>query len=1481
MSGMNALSRSKSLALLGALAFLMSVLVVGLGSLQPARAAASELDDINPDTSTNTNANASTGGRVNGLASVAGDNQMFYSASEWGGLYKTTNGGASWDYLEDHLPQAMWDVEVDPGNTGTVYATSFFDGRSDSISGIQVSHDGGATWTHPGSATPGAAADCTDTRKDEPSAFGIAINQSAPANVFVGTNCGVARSTNSGATWTFLDPPVGVAQWRNVWDVVAQPGAGGNTILDICGDDGYYRSTDSGANWTAATTQPPAGHCVMVASPDENYVLFATTVNDPAPGDGNPDVWESDDGGATWTNLGSPQPRGGRLPMLAINQRAGTQFDLWFGDISLYRGTCNTPATPAPGGTPRCPSPPTGWAGGFTQNFGGVPAHDDAGDLVFDTEPPAGTDACPEIFASDGGVHTNTDNTADCHNPNWVRSNVGHHALWLFGMSGADSNGPNAEFLHGGTQDNGSFGTSNAGNTPPPDPNPVVWSNPDCCDVFDIVTDPNRVLYTTCCAPINPGVPRAVLRIGTFGLANSGTPVPNIPTNGLLEQFRPIDSFAPIDTADDNDWVLVTRNCGATEPGCEGPPTNTNNGDGGVYVTEDITANPIVWTELGAATEPDACGIFTAVSQGTPTFYAMAGNGSNRCDTVGGDAIWKYTGTNPNGTWDRIDDNDGLVGGAGIFAVDPTDPNRLYMSNSDPAGPHMVFSNDGGTTWEIDADLDTMMTGNGDYLYANAAGPTDFTGFGGYIQPTLVAFDPQDKNNIVAGGHDSGVFLSTNGGQSWALMTDPQTPHLSGTDHITQPRFGYFDHETNSPTKIFIGSQGRGFWRLTPSSADLEISKTNHPDPAIAGDTLFYDITVTNNGPDEAPDVTVTDQLPDEVDYVTDTAPGGCTENPPGSGDLSCSLGNMNAGETITFTIDVAVHSDVIPNESGEPDAVTITNKAQVVSGGATDPDTSNNSTVLHTIVKESADLGVQKLCETTTAPAGTAVDCTIFITNNGPSDARNVVVTDTITSSGPFVVSNISSTRGECDASATFVPPNSQEFECRLGRMEPITPEEGSGRARITYDITAQTGQEINNRARVTSDTDDPNSGNNETTETFTVESSSNLALTKQDSPDPVVAGESLTYSLVATNNGPSAAEDVVIKDFVPAGVTIDSVSKTAGGTGEGCNAGVPGDSTRPTTCTFSTIAPGETGTMFIVVTVDPPTRGELHNDAIVTSSTLDPAPGNNEVSISTQVAARSNLILTKDDSPDPVVAGTPLDYKIRIENAGPSTSKDTFLEDVLSDDVEFVSAAIQNGAGECEYIPGEAAPNRVECELNDLDPGEHVVVFINTDVKSSALNPIQNTATATSDATDPSPGNATETETTAVNTVADLAILKTSDKDIYKPSETIAYTISVTNLGPSDAQTVKVVDTLPPPKTGDYVFDTGACTYNKPANTLTCQFGTVAAGQTKSINMYFRTKGRKNRITNTATVSSPTFDPPPLTNNTSVREVNVQGGV
>ena len=124
---------------------------------------------------------------------------------------------------------------------------------------------------------------------------------------------------------------------------------------------------------------------------------------------------------------------------------------------------------------------------------------------------------------------------------------------------------------------------------------------------------------------------------------------------------------------------------------------------------------------------------------------------------------------------------------------------------------------------------------------------------------------------------------------------------------------------------------------VSPSSADLSVTKTASPNPGQAGLNLSYRITVTNNGPASATNVTVNDSLPAGVTFVsTGATQGSCS----GSGPVNCNLGSLALGNSAIVTIVVA------PSTPGQ-----IINSA-TVSGTESDFDSSNNTATVTTLVQ-------------------------------------------------------------------------------------------------------------------------------------------------------------------------------------------------------------------------------------------------------------------------------------------------------------------------------------------------------------------------------------------------------------------------------------------------------------------------------------------------------------------------------------------------
>lgn len=203
------------------------------------------------------------------------------------------------------------------------------------LGGITISHDGGLTWTRPASANPTQFFCSPAAEVREPSAFGIAFDPANPRNVYVGTNCGLAKSIDGGLSWSFINQISSSLKTR-VFDVLVHH----NGIIDICGDIGHRRSVNNGVDWNgprAGGTPLPTGKCSLAVSPDESNVLFITVAKR---------IFESDNGGQSWDTEFVNPLRAGRIPFVVTNKRQGRNFDLWFGNRSIFRAGCKTPSTP-------------------------------------------------------------------------------------------------------------------------------------------------------------------------------------------------------------------------------------------------------------------------------------------------------------------------------------------------------------------------------------------------------------------------------------------------------------------------------------------------------------------------------------------------------------------------------------------------------------------------------------------------------------------------------------------------------------------------------------------------------------------------------------------------------------------------------------------------------------------------------------------------------------------------------------------------------------------------------------------------------------------------------------------------------------------------------------------------------------------------------------------------------------------------------
>jgi uncharacterized repeat protein (TIGR01451 family) len=509
------------------------------------------------------------------------------------------------------------------------------------------------------------------------------------------------------------------------------------------------------------------------------------------------------------------------------------------------------------------------------------------------------------------------------------------------------------------------------------------------------------------------------------------------------------------------------------------------------------------------------------------------------------------------------------------------------------------------------------------------------------------------------------------------------------------------------------------------------------------------------------------------------------------------------------------------------------------VSSTTTDPNPANNTASAGTTVTASADLSILKTGPATVT-AGASVGYTLLVTDNGPSDAAAVSVTDTL------------------PAGVTFVSATGTGWTCANAGNVSVTCTTpalatGSSAPAITVTVTAPVvAVTLTNTAVVSAATADPDLSNNTSSVATGVATSADLALVKTG-PPTVTAGGSVTYQLVVTNNGPSAAAAVSVTDTLPAGVTFVS----AIGAGWTCTNN--GDIS--VTCTVPSLAAGATAPTITLVVTAPPQATTLTNTASVSSTTNDPAPGNNTSSVTTGVGASADLALVKT-GPATVVAGGAVTYILTATNAGPSDAVAVSVTDTLPAGVTFVSAT---GTGWTCTNVGNVS---VTCTVATLATGAvapAITVVVTAPAQAGSLS---NTASVSSTTADPNPANNTSSVATTVTASADLALVKTGPAAVTAAGS-VTYQLVVTNHGPSDAAGVSVTDTLPAGVTFVSATGTGWTCTNAGNVSVTCTVAALATGAVApTITVVVTAPDQGGSLVNSASVTATTADPNPADN-------------
>ena len=255
----------------------------------------------------------------------------------------------------------------------------------------------------------------------------------------------------------------------------------------------------------------------------------------------------------------------------------------------------------------------------------------------------------------------------------------------------------------------------------------------------------------------------------------------------------------------------------------------------------------------------------------------------------------------------------------------------------------------------------------------------------------------------------------------------------------------------------------------------------------------------------------------------------------------------------------------------------------------------------------------------------------------------------------------------------------------------------------------------------------------------------------------------------------------------------------------------------------------------------------------------------------------ASADLQVAKVDATDPLAAGTVQTYTITVTNAGPDPAEFVSLEDDLPAGTTFL--ALSEPPGWTCTTPAVGSGGLVSCSIDSVAVGFEI--FTLSVLFDAGLTPgtiVTNSATVSAETPDPSQGDETGSASTTVGPPeADVSLQKSAAPDPVLQGDDLTFTLTVTNAGPGDADTVELDDPLPAGVTFQSLASPAGWSCATPAvggtGDVICTVATLAPGSavfTLVVNVD-PSLPTGTILSNTALVFSPTTDPNPENQSTS----------
>ncbi len=837
----------------------------------------------------------------------------------------------------------------------------------------------------------------------------------------------------------------------------------------------------------------------------------------------------------------------------------------------------------------------------------------------------------------------------------------------------------------------------------------------------------------------------------------------------------------------------------------------------------------------------------------TTTLDPTANNGSGiDSDPDGSLDVTSISLVPPPGATNVVTDSDGevtsfTIPGEGSWSANLTTgaisftPNPSYTLDPTPVN-YTIKDNDGNISNEAIVTIDYVPIASADLSTGNT--PTtavtvdvlanDTTGDTVDVTTVQIVGTASPGDDLVAPNQGVWSVNTTTGEITFTPCSAAGVPDASCTGaFVTNPapiQYTVEDDENNrsNPAEVTVEYNDVADLSLTKRVVDNDVTP-------FTGTEITFEIRVTNDGPGTATGVVVTDLLPNGYDFILYSSTAGVYNEVSGE----WTIGNISSGDTESLLIDVLV------NETGN-----YTNVAEVTAANILDPDSTPNNNILAEddqdevvvtpVLTPRIDLSVTKMADDMNPDVGGQIEFTMTVTNGGPSDATNVVVTDLLASGYEYNGSTVTvGTYQPLNGSWTVGTIANGDTETLIITANVLE----SGDYTNVVEVTGATEMDINST---------PANNDDEEDDQVTIEPVpvpvSDLSVTKSVNNTTPRVGSTVQFTILLENGGLSDDRDIEVTDILPNGYTFVSYEATAGVYNE-----VSGLWT-----VNRTLSDGDIERLTISATVNP--TGNYTNTAEITASdnlASDPDLLNNTSSIGTTPVAISDLSLTKTvNNANPDVTDTII-FTLELSNDGPSDATGVAVTDVIPSGFNWIS---DTSGG--DYNSGTGIWT-VGTLGSGLTTSIDITVSINT--VGSYINVAEVTAVNELDPDSvPGNGNPSEDDQDEVQVfprvITDISVTKAVDVSNPPAGSQIAFTVTITNDGPSDATGIVVEDIL----ASGYQFDSATPTVGIYDETIgSWNIGNLANGLTETLTIVVTVLPTGNYSNTAELIALNTFDP------------------